>query len=105
MAGPVESAEDPVLKSGRREMLVAAAIWLAALVWTCGYCGLYGYRLKPEELKFVLGFPDWIFWGVVLPWALCVLISGGFAFFFMQDVDLGDTDEAPQPSESVDVAS
>ena len=99
MSPTEELDEDPVLKSGRREMLVAGAFWLAALVWTCGYCGLYGYHLKPEDLKFVLGFPDWIFWGVVCPWVLCVLISGVFAFFFMQDVDLGDTDETAQPLE------
>jgi hypothetical protein len=97
---PFAESERQLLISARREMLVAAAIWLAALIWTCGYCAKYGYNLQPEDLKFVLGFPDWIFWGVVLPWGVCTLISGWFAFFFMQDADLGDTDDAPQSTET-----
>lgn len=95
-------SNEPILKSARREMLAAAAIWLTSLIWSVGYCSNYGYHLKPEELKFVFGFPHWIFWGVVLPWGLCTLISGWFAFFFMQDADLGDTDDAPQQPEGDD---
>jgi hypothetical protein len=90
-----QSSETRLVQSARREMIVASLIWLAALVWSVGYCINYGYGLKEEDLKFVLGFPDWIFWGVVLPWGICTLISGWFAFFFMEDADLGETDEAP----------
>lgn len=96
--------KEPILKTARREMFAAAGIWLAALVWSVGYCAKYGYHLKAEDLKFVLGFPDWIFWGVVLPWGLCTLISGAFAFGFMQDADLGETEDAPSAPEDHDAA-
>lgn len=89
-----EIPKEPILKSARRELVVAALVWFTALVWSVGYCANYGYNLKPEQLKFVLGFPDWIFWGVVLPWWICTAISGIFAFGFMQDADLGEADDS-----------
>lgn len=96
MSGP---STNSLLPSARRELLVSAGVWLIALVWSVGYCAKYGYDLQPEDLKFVLGFPDWIFYGVVLPWWLCTLISGAFAFGFMQDADLGESDDGP-PAEN-----
>ena len=42
----------------------------------------------PKSLTFILGFPDWIFWGIVVPWAVCTVVSGLFAFCFMKDEDL-----------------
>lgn len=88
--------EDPVLTSSRREMLVAVAIWLAATSYSVGYCALHGYGRDPESLKFVCGFPDWIFWGIVVPWGLCTIASAVFAFCFMRDEELGD----PHPEEA-----
>lgn len=85
---------DPVLASARREMGVALVLFAAALVYTCGYCYLYGYGRSPESLTFVLGFPDWVFWGVVVPWGVFFLLSCWFAFGFMQDVPL-----APDPAD------
>lgn len=88
--------EDPVLTSARREMLVALAIWAAATAYTVGYCALYGYNRDPASLKFVFGFPDWIFWGIVVPWGTCTVVSGLFAFGLMRDEDLGD----PHPEDA-----
>jgi hypothetical protein len=99
-----ENNEDPLLRSARREMLTSALIWLASLIWSVGYCAKYGYHLKPDELTFVFGFPSWIFWGAILPWGVCTVISGVYAFGYMQDADLGDTEEAPQSSEGDDAA-
>ncbi len=95
-------SSEPILKTARREMFSAAGVWLATLCWSVGYCANYGYDLQPEDLTFVFGFPTWIFYGVVLPWWLCTLISGVFAFGFMQDADLGETDEGPSAAEGED---
>lgn len=80
--------EHPILKSARRESISALVIWVLVTTWCVGYCTLYGYGRDPASLKFILGFPDWIFWGIVVPWGVCVVISGLFAFCFMKDVDL-----------------
>ena len=95
-----ESSTNSLLPSARRELLVSAGVWLIALVWSVGISYRYGYDLQPDELTFTLGFPTWIFYGVVLPWGLCTLISGAIAFGFMQDADLGDAEDGPpQPEE------
>lgn len=86
---------DPVLQSSWREAIVVFAIWLTALIWSVGFCARYGYGRTEASLTYVLGFPDWIFWGVALPWVICVLVSLIVSRFVMRDEDLGiDPDEA-----------
>jgi len=43
-----------------------------------------------RKVRFILGFPDWIVWGVIVPWGLCVGISFAFGSIFMQDDELGE---------------
>jgi hypothetical protein len=86
---------DPVLKSAWREALIVFSIWLTALVYCVAYAALYGYGRTTTDLTFVLGFPDWIFWGIVVPWVTCVIVSSIVSQFVMRDEDLGiDPEEA-----------
>jgi hypothetical protein len=87
------SHENPLLRSARREALVSLAAWLSALLYTVGYCYLHGYRRPLEDLHFVCGFPDWIFWGVVVPWGFWFAFSVWYAFWFMQDTPMDDEGE------------
>jgi hypothetical protein len=88
--------EQQLLRNARREGLIIMAVWAAALAWTVGFCYSRGYHRAPEQIQLVFGFPDWVFWGIVLPWALCLAFSFWFCFFFMADDDLGqDRDEGP----------
>lgn len=91
---------DPVLFSSFREALVVVVVWLAAAVWSIGYCYTHGYvGAGPDlpatrEVRFVLGFPAWILWGVIVPWVLCSVVSLLISLFVMRDEDLGvDPDE------------
>lgn len=77
------------MRSARREALFVGAVWLAAMSYTVGYCFLHGYGRAWESVTFVLGFPDWVFWGIVVPWAVCFAVSYWFSFWFMRDEDLG----------------
>lgn len=86
-------AEDPVLASARREATGALVVWLIATVYSVGYSYLFGYNRSVESLRFVWGVPDWVFWGIVVPWLACLAVSGWFAFVFIQDVDLGKDPE------------
>jgi hypothetical protein len=86
--------EQQLLRHARREGLLIMAVWAAALVWSVGGGCLLGYRRDPNDIGLVFGMPDWIFWSVVLPWAVCLVFSLWFCFFFMADDDLGqDPDE------------
>ncbi|MFO0953685.1 MAG: DUF997 family protein [Isosphaeraceae bacterium] len=82
-------AEDPLLRASKREALAVAGIALLAMAYTMVYCVNYGYGREAEPIRFVLGFPSWIFWGVVAPWTVCTLVCAGFSWWFMEDVDLG----------------
>ena len=84
-----QSSEDPILKSARKEAVAALLLFAAALVYTVTYCALKGYHRDPETLTFILGLPDWVFWGVVVPWLACSSIAFPFALRFMKDADLG----------------
>jgi Protein of unknown function (DUF997) len=94
------SPEDPVLQSSRREAFFVMLLWLAALVYSLTYCSAYGYDRDVASFTFVLGFPDWVFWGIVVPWAVCVAISGWFSFWFMRDEPLGDEPEGANGEET-----
>ena len=85
-----EPIPDPVLVSSRREALVIGVLFVVAMTYTVTVCAVMGYNRDPATLKFVLGFPDWIFWGIVLPWAVCVVASLILGSIFMKDEDLGE---------------
>jgi hypothetical protein len=81
--------EDPLVRSVRREAAAVAIVAVAATAYTVGYCALFGYGRAGEPVRFVLGFPAWVFWGIVAPWGVCVLICGWFSWRFMSDESLG----------------
>ncbi|HZW30117.1 MAG TPA: hypothetical protein VFF52_05375 [Isosphaeraceae bacterium] len=85
--------EDPVVRDCRRETAVVAVIALVAMAYSVGYCALFGYGRAGEPIHFVLGFPSWVFWGIVAPWGVCVLIAGWFSWRFMSDEELGAVSE------------
>ena len=87
--------DDPVVRSSRREAAVVLSLWFAAMMYTVVYSYLHGYGRDPESLTFILGFPDWVVWGILLPWGVCLLLSYWFGYVFVWDADLGPgADEA-----------
>ena len=88
---------DPVFKNAAREAKAALLLFGLAMAWILG-CGAWrGYGGKAEDVRFILGIPDWIFWAVVLPWVLCLGVSVWFGLRFMKDDDLG-----PEKREGLD---
>jgi hypothetical protein len=87
-----------------REAKLLLTVWALALVWTVSYCYLHGYRhpsdgwavqrglaaeRAADDLQTILGFPDWVFIGILIPWAVCTLFTVVFSLFLMSDDDLG----------------
>ena len=85
---------DPLVRSSLREALMVSGIWFGAMVWSVSVCAWMGYGRSVEDLKLVLGFPDWIFWGIVVPWLSCTVISWIFGAWFVNDGELGKDVEA-----------
>lgn len=91
---------DPTFLNCRREARTALVIWFLALCWTVPVSYLTGYPgedFDPATLSTVLGIPSWAFWGVMLPWGLCLVATVWFCLFYMQDDHLGD---APEDAEA-----
>ena len=85
-----------MLRGARREALAALSVFAAALTYTVVYCTRHGYDRPVESLTFVLGFPDWVFWGILVPWGVCTALSCVMSFAVMADHDL---EEAAAPSD------
>lgn len=84
------SSEDPVLTSSRRESWMTFGIWLVACTYSIAVCYRLGYARDAATLTYVLGFPDWVFWGVVAPWTVCTALCFVMSYFVIQDGDLGE---------------
>lgn len=110
---------DPLYRNALREAVVILSVWTVCLLYTVIYCYLYGYlthegssestgpdlgtllgpltsfNRDPASLTTPLGLaiPDWIFYGVVLPWVLCILFSVWFCLFYFREDDL-DSNQA-----------
>jgi hypothetical protein len=63
------------------------------MTYSVTYCYCYGYGRDRASLRFVLGFPDWVFWGLLVPWVICIVLSWWFSHVFMRDEDLGEDRE------------
>ncbi len=88
------SNEDPVVRSTRREVIAVLGVTAIALTYTIITCYRLGFD-RSRELKFVklfagIAFPEWVFWGIVVPWLASFVIGGLFALRFMSDADLGE---------------
>lgn len=86
--------EGRLLRTARREAIVVFAIWLAAITYTVGYSYTFGYDRAEATITYIYGVPDWVMWGVVLPWGVSTVAAVWFAMFFMTDEPLGD-EQAP----------
>jgi hypothetical protein len=93
-----------LFNNSRKEAIIVGVVWALAFAWTIGYCYLFGYshdetsppvRLgiieanpKPQPRQ-ILGFPDWVLIGIMLPWVACTLFTIWFGWKWMSDDDLG----------------
>lgn len=90
---------DPVVRTGRREALIVVGIWLTAAAWSVTTSYRLGYNRPVEELKLIWGFPEWTFWGVAVPWVVCIVISWIFGVLFVHDAHLGE--ELPEETDEL----
>ncbi len=87
---------DPLVRHARREAWFTAAVCVAAMAYTVSYCRWFGFNRAAADVHWVLGVPDWVFFGIVLPWLVCLAITAGFAFGVMHDDSIsaaGDPDD------------
>ncbi len=93
-----EAPWDPVFLRARREAWIIFALWAACLLWSVPVCYWLGYSppSDPNELRVVWGFPQWAFWGILVPWLCADVVTIVFCWKFMQDAPL---DPLPESSD------
>jgi hypothetical protein len=95
---PPVAKEQQLLRNARREGLLIMTLWLVALLWSVSAAYVGGYGRDVDDIRLVLGMPDWVFWSVVAPWGACLTFSSWFCFRYMADdplgKDMGDEDAA-----------
>lgn len=96
-------ADRRLYHNARREGWIVTIAWVVTLLWTVGVCYVMGYQHKPESLVvqlglaeagpphpgIILGFPDWVFWGIILPWLLASLFTVWFGLAGIVPDELG----------------
>ena len=111
-----ELQEEAVYRHCLREAISIFALWTCCFIYTVTYCYLNGYlahelHSKPTgpsgsalggrfgrfwrdptslSMPLGLGIPDWVFYGIVIPWLLCILLTFGFLLFLYREDDLGE---------------
>jgi hypothetical protein len=93
-----------LLRHARREALIVLAVWALFLAWVVGYSYLRGYIDVAEgsgarpapEVETTAGLPQWVFYGIALPWLAATLFTIFFGWRLLRDDDLGpDREELP----------
>jgi magnesium-transporting ATPase (P-type) len=85
---PARDNLDPVITHAYREAVVVLVVWLMGIAWTVGYCAMTGYNVPPEQIRITLGMPNWVFWGILVPWILIILFTIWFGLFYIVDDEL-----------------
>jgi hypothetical protein len=106
--------EDPVYRSSLREAKWILGLWTCCFFYTITYCYLNGYMSHPPlpsstgpavthlagplesfnrdpasvSYPLGLGIPDWVFYGVALPWVICIVFSVWFCLAVFVEDDL-----------------
>ncbi len=109
--------DDPIYHNALREAKFITFLWTCCFFYTVIYCYLYGYltheslpsstgpavgqvvgllesfNRDPQSVSYPLGLgiPDWVFYGVVLPWGVCVVISVWYCLVMFVEDDLSDS--------------
>lgn len=89
--------DHPVVRSAQREAVLVLTLWAIACAFTLGYCYTNGFGGRVSELKFIAGFPAWVFVGIVAPWLFWSALSFVIANWVMADDDLGEDAEEDSP--------
>ncbi|MCY3628799.1 MAG: hypothetical protein OXI05_11570 [Bacteroidota bacterium] len=73
-------------RRARREALHILVAWGICMIWTIGYCAFFAYG--SGDISLLWGMPQWVVFGIALPWVIATLYSLWFALFYMKAEDL-----------------
>lgn len=71
----------------RRELIYIMIAWIAFMVWVIGYAKLHAYPKDPSQIRLMVGLPEWVLWGVAVPWIAATGFTVWFALAVMRDLE------------------
>lgn len=93
---------DPVYQNSKRETYWILLIWAVFALWVVGVSGWLGFGNNPNDpIKTVLGFPNWVFWGIAVPWLGANIVIFYFANKVMRDDPLSDGKDLDHSKDSI----
>lgn len=111
---------DPLLQNANREARLILFFWFVSGIVTIAVCYFFGYLSHESDINSTgpdlvrilgpfdefdrspdtltaplgLGIPDWIFYGVALPWIACIVLTFWVCLSYFNEDDLGDDFES-----------
>ena len=80
------------ITAARRELIYILIAWTVSMVWVIGFSKFHAYPDDPSEIRLMMGLPEWVLWGVALPWVAATSFTMWFALAVMRDFDLESED-------------
>lgn len=85
----VDKKVDSRFKIAHREALIGCVLVIINFVWWYGFA--YGLGSKPpEEYAYILGFPAWIFFSLIVGTILMIVLVWVVVTFLLTDIPLDD---------------
>jgi hypothetical protein len=89
MSDDVKNADLGIsFRQSRKEFYFMVAAWCVFAIWTISYVGLKGGHQEGATLQLMWGMPEWVVFGILLPWVFALGLTVWFALRFMKDTDL-----------------
>ncbi len=89
---------DPRYKIATKEALLAIFLFILNFLWW--FIFAYGLGSQaPEDYTYILGFPAWFFWSVIVGFILFSVLVSLMVRFFYTDLPLGDVPDKRRKKE------
>jgi hypothetical protein len=75
-----------------KEAIVAVLLWFGAGVWVISVSYWLGYHRPVHSIG---GIPNWVLWGVLLPWVTLFFVHSWYSLVFMRADDNGGEPQDP----------
>ena len=80
------------ITQARREFVYILIAWTAFMAWVIGYAKWNAYPADPSAIRLVFGLPEWVLWGIAVPWITATTFTVWFALRVLQDHEQDTTD-------------
>jgi TRAP-type C4-dicarboxylate transport system permease small subunit len=84
---------EPTYRRTLKEAIVALLIWFGAGVWVISVSYWLG---SGRPVISIGGIPNWVLWGILVPWVTLFVIHSWYSLFFLR----ADDDHPPGDSAS-----